>query len=143
MGAIDTAIKGLIVRLARKEARKITSSIRDEVKRLKKRNVELKAAISAVDEQTKKMYAKGRLEETASKAASGQVKGRLSPRLVKSLRSKMGLSQGKFAKLLGVSLGSVVNWELGKMNPRPEMRQKMLSFRGMGRREVKLILENL
>ncbi|MEK8022920.1 MAG: helix-turn-helix domain-containing protein [Candidatus Hydrogenedentota bacterium] len=110
---------------------------------MKKRNVELKAAISAVDEQTKKMYAKGRLEETASKAASGQVKGRLSPRLVKSLRSKMGLSQGKFAKLLGVSLGSVVNWELGKMNPRPEMRQKMLSFRGMGRREVKLILENL
>lgn len=90
-----------------------------------------------------KAEAKQRLEASTSKAAAGEVSGRLSPRLVKSLRTKLGLPQGKFASLLGVSLGSVVNWELGKMKPRPDMRTKILSYRGLGRREVKLLMANM
>ena len=141
MGAIDSAVKSEIVRLAKKEARKLAVPIREEIKRLKKRNLELRSAIAAVDSRAANLHAINCLQEATSKAASGQVAGRLSPRLIKNLRVKLGLSQGKFSKLLGVSIGSVVNWEAGKMKPRPGMRAKILTFRGMGRREVKVILD--
>lgn len=36
---------------------------------------------------------------------------------VKSIRSMTGLSQAKFARLLGVPLGTLRNWEHGKREP--------------------------
>lgn len=143
MGAIDAVIKSEIMRLAKREARKLNLPVREELKRMKAKNLELRTYIVKVDEQVQKLQAKDRLAETTSKAVSGEVTGRLSPRLIRSLRKKLGLAQNGFAKLLGVSIGSIVNWETGKMNPRPEMRAKMLSFRGVGKREVKSILANL
>jgi DNA-binding transcriptional regulator YiaG len=143
MGAIDTAIKSEIVRLAKREARKLATPLREELRRLKKRDAERKAEIASLEEKIRKVQAKERLVETTSRAAGGEVKGRLSPRLIKSLRTKLGLSQSGFATLLEVSTLTIGNWEHGKANPRPEMRAKILSFRGMGRREAKAIVANL
>jgi DNA-binding transcriptional regulator YiaG len=117
--------------------------LREELKRIKARDAERKTRMAALEERIRRLEAGRRLAETASKAAAGEVKGRLSPRLIKSLRTKLGLSQSGFAKLLAVSPITVGQWERGKMNPRPEMRAKILSFRGMGRREAKGIVENL
>jgi DNA-binding transcriptional regulator YiaG len=143
MGTIDTAIKTEIVRLARREMRKLSAPLKDEVRRLKKRDAERKAHIVALEKQVRKLHARERLTETTAKVVTGDVKGRLSPRLIRSLRKKLGLSQNEFAKLLAVSAVSIGNWEAGRMNPRPDMRAKILSFRGMKRREVKLIVADL
>lgn len=134
MGAIDTAIKSEIVRLSKREARKLSVPLRSAIKSLKKRDAELKARISSLEGQLQGMRAKERLSETASKAASGEVKGRLSPRLIRALRKRLGLPRQGFAKLVGASSGSVFLWESGKITPRPEMKAKIMSFRGMGRR---------
>lgn len=143
MGAVESSIKAEIVRLAKREGRKLVAPLRDELRRLKNRDAERKTQVAGLVEQIRKFQAKERLAETTTKVAAGEVTGRLSPRLIRLLRTKLGLPQGKFAGLLGVSIGSVVNWESGKMNPRPEMRTKILSFRGMKRREAKAIVENL
>jgi DNA-binding transcriptional regulator YiaG len=143
MGAVETSIKSEIVRLAKREARKLVGPLREELKRLKNRDGERKTQVAALDERIRQLQAKERLAETTTKAAGGEVKGRLSPRLIKSLRTKLGLSQSGFARLIEVSAISVGQWERGKMNPRPETRAKILSFRGMRRREAKSIVANL
>ena len=37
--------------------------------------------------------------------------------LIKELRGKIGLSQGKLAKAIGVSPGNISDWEIGKTKP--------------------------
>lgn len=140
MGVVERAIREEIVRLARRETRKLTEPLREEVKRLKKRTVEQKALIGALERKLDGMQASSRLKEKTAQAASGAVKGRLSPRLIRVLRKRLKLSQQQFAKLLGVSAITIGNWEKGKSAPRPELKAKVLSLRGMGRREAKLLV---
>ncbi len=140
MGNIEQTIRMEIVRLAKREARKLTEPLRGEVKRLKKRTVEQKAQLSALERKLDGMQAGARLKEKTAQAASGEVKGRLSPRLIKALRKRLKLSQQQFAGLLGVSAITIGNWEKGKSAPRPELKAKVLSLRGMGRREAKLLV---
>jgi putative transcriptional regulator len=42
---------------------------------------------------------------------------RVDPLSVKALRSKLGFSQPKFAKLLRVEVGTLRNWEQGRREP--------------------------
>ena len=39
------------------------------------------------------------------------------PMKVKRIRTKLGLTQAKFAKLIGISLGTLRNWEQGRTYP--------------------------
>ena len=45
---------------------------------------------------------------------------------VKAIREKMGVSQDKFAVILGVSKRTVENWEQGRRNPTGAGRFKSL-----------------
>ena len=49
--------------------------------------------------------------------------GTYSARLVRALRSEIGASQAVFAKLLGISVELVQNWEQGVTTPRPIARR--------------------
>lgn len=40
---------------------------------------------------------------------------------VKELRLKLNLSQGQFAKMVGVSIRTIANWEAGKVIPAPKV----------------------
>jgi DNA-binding transcriptional regulator YiaG len=68
---------------------------------------------------------------------------RMSPRLVRSQRARLGLSREAFAKLVGVSAGAVVNWEGGKSKPREEARAALIAVRQLGKREARWRLETL
>lgn len=142
MSEIGKVIRAEMVRLSRREARKLTAPLRAEIRKLRQRDTERRQEIAALQTRIRGLQAKERLADATAKAASG-VKGRLSPRLILSLRKKLGLSQTEFAKLLDVSAITIGQWERGKMKPRSETRAKILSFRGMGRREAKAIMENL
>ena len=45
-------------------------------------------------------------------------RARLSPRLIRSQRARLGLSRDAFAKLVDVSAGAVMAWEGGRSRPR-------------------------
>ncbi len=47
------------------------------------------------------------------------------PEKIKKLRHKMYLSQTEFAKVLGVSFGSVNRYENGKSNPTIRVQRKL------------------
>jgi predicted transcriptional regulator len=46
------------------------------------------------------------------------------------------LSAHAYARLLGVSALSVYNWENGKSRPRRSQFERLISLRGIGRREA-------
>jgi DNA-binding transcriptional regulator YiaG len=68
-------------------------------------------------------------------------KSRFSPRLLRSLRKKLGISQKELAILAGVTVGAAHLWEKGKFKPKDEKKAVMVGLRKLGRREVKKLLE--
>jgi DNA-binding transcriptional regulator YiaG len=65
---------------------------------------------------------------------------RLSPRLVQSLRKRLGLSQMALARLVGVSAPAVAHWEAGNSTPKGQNRAPLVGLRKVGKREVKRLL---
>ena len=66
---------------------------------------------------------------------------RFSPRLIRSLRKRLGLSQGQLATVVGVSAVSVGLWEQGKTRPTGPNRTALVALRKLGKRDVRRILE--
>ena len=67
-------------------------------------------------------------------------KARFSPRLVKTLRTRLDLSQADLAKLVGVSSSAVATWEQGRSRPTGARRAAIVALRKLGRRDVKRML---
>ena len=60
------------------------------------------------------------LREAVKSLGSGSLKKPASPpsaKELKRIRTKLGLSQEAFAQRLGVSVGTVQSWEIGRRNP--------------------------
>ena len=64
----------------------------------------------------------------------------MTPRLIRALRSRLGISQAELAKLVGVSTVAVGQWESGRSRPRAESKARIAALRSLGRREVKRLL---
>lgn len=47
---------------------------------------------------------------------------------IKHLRKKMILTQTEFAKMLGVSFGTVNRWESGKYEPTTKLKRKLQPY---------------
>jgi putative transcriptional regulator len=66
---------------------------------------------------------------TRSVRRKGDGPGRkTSPHTIRALRERMGMSRLQFAKLLGVSPGSIFGWEMGRTTPR---RESLARFRAL------------
>lgn len=133
MPDIGKAIKDEIRRLAKSEAKTATdplkkqiAGLREDVWKLKQENGTLKKEVTVLSKAAGTIPRRG-----------GAGRPRVTARTIKSQRKGLGLSQGAFAQLLGVSMSSVVNWEAGRNKPRQEQIEKILDARGLGRREAK------
>lgn len=120
-------------RLARKE-------IKAELKPLNDKISNLKAIIKSLSDEVKKTKAVApssavKKLKTLENASEKEV--RLSPKSIKAIRKKFGLTQKDFATLLGASHLSVNRWELGKSKPREALKVRILNLRGMGKREFR------
>ena len=51
------------------------------------------------------------------------------PALIKSLRRRLELTQEQFAQRVGVTYGTVNNWENGKRTPLPFLLRRLLEMR--------------
>jgi putative transcriptional regulator len=60
----------------------------------------------------------------------------LSPEQIRDLRKKLELSQGQFAKLLGVSTVTVGGWEQGRSTPRANSRGALAQVKAMAPKAV-------
>lgn len=139
MPNIMSVLKAEICRLAKKEAKR-------EVAPVKKVNASYRGLIAGlrrqVDAMQKEMLALRKAVPAPGAAiqAKAAPEGRfwISGKGVKTLRKRMGLTQARFGKLVGVSVPTVVNWEgaQGKVNLRKAAAGKLQGLRGIGKRQA-------
>jgi DNA-binding transcriptional regulator YiaG len=141
---IEVAIKDAIRRGAGRQIRQATTPLRREVRRLRrivaslrKDLIALKATAILWERSAQQTPWSATVSEEAAKAA------RLSPRLIQKLRARLGVSQAALGRLVGVTGASVVQWEHGRASPAGERRRALIALRGLGRREVKRLLERM
>ncbi|MCX8119004.1 MAG: helix-turn-helix domain-containing protein [Desulfobacterota bacterium] len=143
MGKVESVIKSEIVRLARREVRQIANPLKKEVWALKNTLAQLRKAVSQL-ERFASLQRRQWEEKPPLKAAPEEVAtARFHPKLIRSLRRRLGLSQRDFARLAGVTPLAVYQWETGVFKPSKQKKEVLVALRKLGRREAKKLLEEM
>lgn len=142
MPNIAAAFKEEITRLARKELRANTDSLKKAVASYRSEIAALKRRMQALERQVAKGSQKGAAAAPADEAEESQSL-RFRPEGLKKHRQRLGLSAADVAKILGVSGLSVYKWEGGKTRPRAKQLQSIAQLRRMGKKEAAKRLEDL
>lgn len=137
MTNLASVLKSEVARLARKEVRAETETLkktvatqRSEVAALKRRTSELEKAVKALFPMSAQ---KRRSSETeVSEAETGQFRFRASG--MASNRKRLGLSADDFGLLVGTSGQSIYNWESGKTRPRASHLSAIAALRSLGKK---------
>ena len=141
MGKMEQTLKSEITRLAKKQVRVTYSPLARNVRRLKRTVSALRKTVAVLARLGTELQAQRAAERAKLAAAPEEVKAaRVSPGLIKKLRSRLGISQAELATLVGVSTSAVGSWEYGKAKPEGRNREALVALRKLGRREVAGIL---
>ena len=138
MAKLETVIKETIARGARRQVRVVITPLRREVVRLRKKMTELQATVTTLRRNAvgwkRLMEAAPAIPQVSEEDAKA---ARLSPRLIESLRRRLGLSQTALARLVGVSSTAVAHWVAGDSMPTGQNRMTLVALRRVGKRELK------
>ena len=141
MGKMEQTLKSEITRLARKQVRATYLPLARDVRRLKRTVSGLRKTVAVLSRLGTELQAQRTAERTSLAAAPEEMKtARLTPWLIKKLRTRLGITQGELATLVGVSGSAVGSWEYGKAKPEGHNREALVALRKLGRREVRRIL---
>ena len=145
MPNVGLVLKEEIARLARKEAKAFFGPSANHFSELKRTVSELKRKISTLEAKIEKLEKKTGSTPKGIKLPPPEKldKSRLGASNVQKLRSKLGLSRGEMASLIDVSQNSIFLWEKGEAKPREAAKAKIIALRGLGRRKVKKLLEEI
>ena len=140
MSKFEDAVRAEVVRLVRKELRAQVAPLQKDVRELRRAFSQTRKQLAQIEKLTPKqaepatVLALGASEEEISKS-------RISGNLIRSLRRRLGITQGQLATLVGVSLSAVTLWETNKRRPTGQNRAAIVALRKLGRREVARMLE--
>ena len=141
MGKLEATIKTEIMRLARRELHKVSAPLKRDVRSLKITASQLKKAVLTLERSAahqQKELSKG---EVQLEAAPEEIKqSRFSPRLLQSLRKRLGITQKELAILSGVTIGAAHSWEIGKFRPKDNKLGVFVALRKLNRRQVRELL---
>jgi DNA-binding transcriptional regulator YiaG len=145
MPNLAAVLKAEIIRLARRSTRPLYVPIKKDVSALKRALVQQRRALAQLARDNARLVAdlNTRLA-TPSIVSDAEIQhARISPRLIKAQRTRLGLSRDAFAKLVGVTGGAVLAWEGGKSKPRAAAKAALVAIRKLGKREARTRLEVL
>jgi len=141
MGKIESMIKLEILRLGKREVRKVFLPLRREVRGMRLKLSSLSKNFAVLDRLTKEKMRQEESEKLSLAASPEEVKAsRFTPQRISKLRKKLGLSQRALALLTGVSVGAVGLWEKGKFHPAANKKAALVALRKLRKRDVKRIL---
>lgn len=143
MPNIGAVLKEEIARLSRRSTKSLYIPLKKDVAALKHVVVEQRHAIEKLARDNARLVAdlNSRLARLPDVPASEAQHVRISPRLIKVQRNRLGLSQDEFAHLLGVSGHSVFLWEHARTIPREKIKTRFAAVRQLGKREARQRLE--
>ena len=134
MSNVNSILKTEITRLARKEIRAAIEPIRTANAGQRKEIAELKRQVASLQRALKAISKPSKIR---SEAGASPRSTRFSPKGLKTLRARLGLSAAEFGLLVGASGQSVSKWETGKTLPREAQQAALVAVRGIGKREAR------
>jgi len=143
MPNIASVLKEEILRLARKETRTETESLKKAVAQFRSDIAGLKKRVATLEKQLARAEKKAPGKDSSQTAAEGTTRIRFSAKGLATQRQKLSLSAADMGALLGVSAQTVYNWEAGKAKPRAQQLAAIATLRGMGKRKAKAQLATL
>lgn len=136
MPNIASILKQEISRVARKEVRSETQTLkkssaqyRTDIAALKRRVTDLEKQIDRLIKSSAKKTPMAKPEEVATNI-------RFSAKGLAAQRSRLELSAAQMGLLLGVSGQSIYKWEAGKARPRANQLPAIAQLKKIGKREV-------
>jgi DNA-binding transcriptional regulator YiaG len=142
MSNVASVLKEEIARVARREIRRETSSLKKSSTTHRSEIAALKRRILELERQLRRM---GRGGQSAQPAAANEDSvspgSRFSAKSMAAQRLRLGLSAAECGRLIGASGQSVYNWEAGKARPSAQHLPAIFALRNLGRRQANEILE--
>lgn len=132
MAKLAAVLKDEIVRLARKEMRAETGTLKKASAQHRTEVAALKRRIAELEKQLKQFT---RSSRPAAAPANG-AKVRFSAKGLRAQRTRLELSAAKLGALLGVSGQTIYSWEAGTTRPGQDQLPGIVALRKMGKREV-------
>jgi DNA-binding transcriptional regulator YiaG len=135
MPNIASLLKEEITRLARKELRANTESLKKAVATYRSEIAALKRRVETLERQAKRT---ARVVSKVTPLAPAENDGnhRWSPKGFAKPRARLGLSAADYGALLGVSALSVYKWEGSQARPRAKYMPAIAQVRAMGKRDA-------
>ena len=150
MPNIATVFKAEIARIARKEMRGNSESLKKAVAAQRTEIAGLKRRIQTLEAMVKKLAkspgaSPARSRPTApNEATDSESTGlRFRAKGMAANRKRLGLSAADFGLLVGTTGQSIYAWEAGKAKPRPQALAAIAALRGISKREVEAKLVSL
>jgi DNA-binding transcriptional regulator YiaG len=141
MGKLEANIKSEIERLAKREMRKVSVPLKRDVRSLKITVSQLRKAVPPLERLAARQQKESAKREIRLEVSpEGIKKSRFSPRLVKTLRKKLRITQKELAILAGVTVGAAHLWEIGKFRPKDNKMGVLVALRKLNRRQVRELL---
>ncbi len=142
MSDIKAVLKEMIARIARHEIKIKVTPLNRNIKELKLAGRQMQKIIARQQKELSALSKNILPEDTITTLSPESLEGkRLSPKLISALRRKLKLSRKDFAQLIGTTSNTVFLWENGKAKPRSAAKARIISIRGLGKRQVKEILK--
>ncbi|MGE4243232.1 helix-turn-helix domain-containing protein [Ramlibacter sp.] len=136
-----TLLKNEIARLARKEVRGETESLKKATARYRSEIASLKREIATLQRQVKSLGKPSPRQNPAEEEPAGEAR-RFSAKGLASHRKRLGLSAEAFGTLVGVTGQSIYKWETGKARPRASQMAAIAELRTLGKREAQARLDS-
>jgi DNA-binding transcriptional regulator YiaG len=143
MSNVASVLKEEIARVARKEIRRDTSSLKKSSTTYRSEIAALKRRVLELERQLRRIGRGGPAPAPAAANEDSVAPGtRFSARSMASQRRRLGLSAAECGLLIGASAQSVYNWEEGKARPRAQHLPAIFALRNLGRRQANEIVES-
>ena len=147
MANLAAVLKLEITRIARRELRAETESLkkaaahyRAEIAALKRKVAELERQVAKVGKSMAKATPDGAKLDGNGR---GEIRFRYSARSMAAQRKRLGLSAENMGKLFGVSGHTIYGWETGSSRPRNGQMPAIAAVRKLGKVEAAAIVESL
>jgi len=134
VNTLAAALKVEVRRLAAKEVQKGLRSLRALQRQMKKLRLAARLQRRAVRSVERGF---GRLEARMPSSGRRGRSAHLSGEDIRSLRANLRMTREQFARLVGVSPGSIFGWETGRTVPRGRSMARVLEVRKMGVRRAR------
>ena len=140
MPNIAAVLKQEIARVARRETRSQIELLRKTAAQQRRGIAGLKRNIAALERRVAQLSGTPRRAGDADGEGAPAQPLRFSPKGIRGLRRRLGLSAADFARLMDVSAQSVYNWERRITRPRASQLKTLWELRGMGKKEAAALL---